>query len=129
MTRPGAAFAILSMLVAVSGHRVAAADLLVGPHEPLKTVAAAVAEAQPGDTIKLRAGDYTDDFAVIDKPLTITSVGGVAKLQALGHIANGKAILIVRAPLTVENLEFSGATVEDHNGAGIRFEAGTLTVR
>src|SRR5262249_22530291 len=109
-----------------TGH---AADVVVGPHEPLKTLAAAVAQAQPGDTIKLRAGEYDDDFAVIDKPLTIIGVGGVARLRAQGHIANGKAILIVRAPVTVENLEFAGATVEDHNGAGIRFEAGTLTVR
>jgi hypothetical protein len=126
MARTAAAIAILTMLVAIPAR---SAELLVGPSEPLKTLATAVAQAQPGDIIKLHAGEYTDDFAVVDKPLTITSVGGVAKLRALGHIANGKAILIVRAPVTVENLEFAGATVEDHNGAAIRFEAGTLTAR
>jgi len=62
MARSAAAVAILTMLVAVP---VAAADLVVGPHEPIKTLAAAVTQAQPGDTIKLQAGEYDDDFAVI----------------------------------------------------------------
>lgn len=121
-----AGIAILTMLLAVPAG---AADVKVGPGDPIKTLADAVAKAKPGDTIKLRAGDYNEDFAVIDKPLTITGVGGVAKLQAIEHIPNGKAILIVRAPVVLENLEISGAKVEDHNGAAVRFEAGTLTVR
>lgn len=118
--------AVLAMLLALSAS---AAELTVGPGDRLKTLADAVAAAQPGDTIKLRAGDYSDDFAVIDKPLTIVGAGGVAKLRALALIPNGKAILIVRADTVLENLEFSGAAVEDHNGAGVRYEAGALTVR
>lgn len=120
----GIVFLIMLLAVPVLG-----AELTVGPGQPVKTLADAVAKAQPGDTIKLRAGDYTEDYATIDKPLTITGVGGIATLRALERIPNGKGILIVRAPVVLENLEFAGASVEDHNGAGIRFEAGSLTVR
>ena len=85
-----AAIASLTMLVAVPAH---SAVVLVGPHEPLKTLAAAVAQAQPGDTIKLQAGEYTDDFAVIDKPLTITSIGACGRSS--GGILNGSVRFVV----------------------------------
>jgi hypothetical protein len=52
------------------------------------------------------------------------------RLIAAGASAEGKAIWVIRrGEVTVENIEFIGARVEDRNGAGIRLEGGHLTVR
>src|SRR5918997_1313255 len=52
-----------------------------------------------------------------------------ATVSAAVAIPNGKGILIANNSLTVERLEFAGAKVADRNGAGIRYQAGDLTVR
>jgi hypothetical protein len=44
-------------------------------------------------------------------------------------IPNNKGIVIVSADARFTNIEFSGAKVDDNNGAGIRWEAGNLTLR
>jgi len=84
-----------------------------------------------GDTLEVDAGDYLGDVAVWSKNrLTLRAIGGRARLLAKGAAAEGKGIWVVRAQeLSVEGFEFSGATAPDHNGAGIRFEQGSLTVR
>ncbi len=44
--------------------------------------------------------------------------------------AEDKAIWVIKGDnVVIENFEFSGAKVADHNGAGIRHEGGSLTVR
>jgi len=49
---------------------------------------------------------------------------------AAGVNAEGKGTWVVRGgSVTIENVEFVGARVEDANGAGIRLEAGQLLVR
>lgn len=106
----------------------AAATLTVGPDQPFKTLASAVQASSPGDTLVLTVGDYVDDFAVIHHPLTIRSTGGKARLRATGLIPNGKAILIANADLTIEDLIFEGAKVSHNNGAGIRYQKGTLKI-
>src|SRR5260221_1743059 len=103
--------------------------LWVGPNETDKTLGQAVAAARAGDQIFVRAGTYRNDYAEIRVPLTITGVGGFAHLTSSGMIPNNKAIVIVAADASVTNLEFSGAKVDDNNGAGIRWEAGNLSVR
>ena len=51
-------------------------------------------------------------------------------MPADGRSAEGKGIWVVRAErMAIEGFDFSGATVADHNGAGIRFERGSLRVR
>jgi len=78
----------------------------------------------------LQAGDYAGDVAVIDQPLlTIRGLGSGAALHADGQNAEGKAILVVRGDVVVENPEFRGARVAAGNGAGIRFERGRLSLR
>jgi len=76
-------------------------------------------------------GTYAGDVAVISqRKLTIRGQGQRPVLRADGRHAEGKAILVVRnGEVLIENLEFRGARVPDTNGAGIRFERGTLTVR
>jgi hypothetical protein len=56
-------------------------------------------------------------------------VGGLAHLKAVDPIPNGKAILVVNADVTVENIMFTDARVPDQNGAGIRHESGDLVIR
>ncbi|GIL39046.1 DUF4214 domain-containing protein [Roseiterribacter gracilis] len=105
--------------------------LWVGQAEQFKSLSAAVKAAAAGDTINIRAGVYRDDDVRIDKPLTIVGVGGLAHLEGTKNLANGKGLLIVNTTgqVTLENLEFSGAKVSDHNGAGIRWSAGDLTIK
>lgn len=107
----------------------ASAELWVGPKESHTTIASAVEESQPGDTIYVRAGLYENDFAAIRHDLTIIGVDGMAHIDATLQIGNGKGIFIASGNITLENIEFSGATVRDRNGAGIRYEGGILTVR
>lgn len=106
-----------------------ARELWVGPGRDYARLSDAVAESAAGDTIKILAGEYRDDFAIIPHPLTIMGVNGKAHLKAVHAPDNGKAILVVNADLVVDNLEFSGAHVPDQNGAGIRQQAGDLIIR
>ena len=101
---------------------------LVGPGKTFATLGAAVAAANAGDTICMSAGLYQDNFATISKPLTIVGVGGYAHLEAVSSPPDGKGILTIDKDVTIRGLEFSGASVPDQNGAGIRWEGGALTV-
>ncbi|MEZ5573415.1 MAG: hypothetical protein R3E64_15555 [Halioglobus sp.] len=105
--------------------------LRVGPERALKTPSEAARLARAGDTVEIDAGLYINDYASwIQDNLTIRGMGGMAHLQSTELIPNGKAIWIVHGNNTViENIEFSGAKVKDTNGAGIRHEAGNLTLR
>jgi Ca2+-binding RTX toxin-like protein len=104
------------------------ADLWVGASEKYTTIAAAVAASASGDTVYVRAGTYLDDTASIDHDLSIIGVGGPVVLKATHWIDNGKAILITHANVHLENLEFTGATVSDSNGEGVRMSGGHLEV-
>jgi len=105
--------------------------LRVGPTHTLRTIAAAAAIAQDGDTVEIDAGNYVADVATWRQDrLTLRGVGGPVRLLAAGASAQGKAIWVISGgQVTVENINFSGAKVSDKNGAGIRFERGQLTVK
>ncbi|QWZ10023.1 right-handed parallel beta-helix repeat-containing protein [Nocardioides panacis] len=76
------------------------------------------------------AGTYVGDVATwTQDDLSLRGVGGRARLQAGGTSAQGKAIWVIAGDrTTIDRLEFSGATVPDGNGAGIRQEGAGLTV-
>lgn len=105
-----------------------AANLQVGTDKPFKSVGAAIKASKSGDTILVDSGTYSDDFAVINHRLTLRGVNGKAHLVATNPIPNGKAILIANADLVVQNFKLSGAAVKDWNGAGIRYQGGSLIV-
>ena len=107
------------------------ATLLVGPGRTNANPSDAAGAAQDGDVIEIDAGTYVGDVAIWwANNLTIRGVGGYAHLEANGQHAQGKAIWVIKGNnTTVENIEFSGATVADRNGAGIRQEGAGLTVR
>jgi hypothetical protein len=102
--------------------------LTVGEGQQFATVAAAVAAAKDGDILAIEAGTYRNDFATINKEITLEGVGGMALLEATEAPPNGKAILTIGTDVTIRNLGFSGAEVADGNGAGIRFEGGDLVI-
>ena len=106
------------------------AALTVGPGQQFATLAGAVAASQDGDTIYVEAGTYLNDFAVVTADISIIGVGGMAHFVYDGTvpIPNRKAILVTFADVKLDHLEFSGAAVPDGNGAGVRFDGGTLTI-
>lgn len=108
----------------------AARVLRVGPGRTLATPSAAAAVARDGDTVRIDAGDYLGDVATwTQDDLTLVGVGGRAHLEADGNSAQGKAIWVIAGDRTrVQNIEFSGTTVPDQNGAGIRQEGAGLVV-
>ena len=102
----------------------------VGPDRSLATPSAAAAVAHDGDTVLIDAGTYAGDVATwTQDDLTLRGDGGRAHLRADGNSAQGKAIWVITGDRTVvDRIEFSGATVPDRNGAGIRQEGAGLTV-
>jgi hypothetical protein len=103
----------------------------VGPGKTYSLPSEAAIAAQDGDIVEISTGIYTGDVAVWNASnLTLRGVGGPAHLIANGESAQGKGIWVIRGNnTTVENIEFSGARVEDNNGAGIRHEGVNLVVR
>jgi hypothetical protein len=83
-----------------------------------------------GDTVRIDAGLYSGDVGIWNNNnLVIKGVGGYAHLDANGLNYGGKAIWVVNGNNTyIENIEFSGATVPDQNGAGIRQQGINLTI-
>lgn len=102
--------------------------LRVGATEQFKTLAAAAAASRDGDVILVDAGTYTNDFVHVTTKLTIIGVGGMVNMVATVPPPDGKAIMTVDNDLTLKNFTFTGAAVADGNGAGIRYEAGNMTL-
>ncbi len=122
---------ILPLAVVFLSSSSLARTLQVGPGRPLETPSAAAAVALDGDVVEIDAGSYAGDVATWPQnDLVLRGVGGKARLDASGKNAGGKGIWVLQGDrTTVESIEFSGATVPDHNGAGIRQEGASLTVR
>jgi hypothetical protein len=84
-----------------------------------------------GDTVSIDAGTYVSDVARwTANDLVLRGSGGLAHLDADGASYGSKAIWVIAGTnTTVESIEFSRCRVPDKNGAGIRQEGATLTVR
>jgi hypothetical protein len=104
--------------------------LTVGPDQQYSTIAAAIADAQSGDTVQVMAGTYINDFANINVDITLEGVGGIVNMVCTEQIPNGKGIFVTNGNITIKNFSFSGAQVDpsDNNGAGIRYESGNLVL-
>jgi len=104
----------------------------VGPGKTFAKPCAAFAAAVDGDIVEIDAtGNYDGDVCAFAKNnLTIRGKGGRAKIDAAGKSAGGKAIWVIQgADNVVEDIELSGCTVPDKNGAGIRQEGRSVTLR
>ena len=122
----------ITLISLLSSSAAMAATLQVGPGKTYATPCAAIAAAATGDRIEIdAAGTYSGDVCGwTTSGLTIVGVNGRPKIDANGMSSGGKAIWVVSGDdTTVENVEMSGATVADANGAGIRQEGKNLTVR
>lgn len=87
----------------------------------------------PGDTIEIKGEIFQGNsaLAVWDKDnLLIKGVNGKPHLEANGSYIMGKGIWVLAGNnIIVENIEFSGASVPDQNGAGIRLDGVGMTIR
>ena len=102
--------------------------LTVGPNQQFQTIHAAVAASQDGDTIYVQAGTYVNDVATINHKISLIGVGGMVNMVETKQVANDKGILVVNNDVTIDHFEFSGAKSSSFNGAGIRYQAGDLTI-
>ena len=107
-----------------------ASVLQVGPTRTVKSLASAARQAKDGMTIEVDAGDYVGDAASWPQhDLTLRAVGGRVRMIAAGAHAQGKGLFVTSGRRQrIEGFEFSGTTVPDRNGAGVRLEAGSLTL-
>ncbi len=124
--------ALSACLLALLPSWAVAATLEVGPGQPYATPCAAIAAAANGDTIRIdAAGNYNGNVCAWSKNgLSLIGVNGRARIDANGQSAQGKAIWVIAGNDTlIDNIELSGASVADANGAGIRQEGRNLTVR
>lgn len=103
----------------------------VGPTKTYSKPSAVVNLVNNGDTVEIDSGLYTGDVAAWNKNnLVLRGTGKYAHLEANGQSSGNKAIWVISGnQVLVENIEFSGCTVADKNGAGIRIEGNGLTVR
>ena len=88
---------------------------------------------QDGDIVEIDAEIFIGENALakwsVDN-LTILGVGGRPHLKADGKSLEGKAIWIVDGSnIVIDNFEFSGASVPDGNGAGIRQQGVNVVIR
>lgn len=106
------------------------ATMIVGSQEKITSITEAAKQAQEGEIIEIRPGDYRGQPAVwTQNNLVIRGAEVRPVMIADGKSAEGKAIWVVRGGnVRIENIEFRGARVPDGNGAGIRFERGHLVV-
>lgn len=103
----------------------------VGPTKTYIKPSAVASLVSNGDTVEIDTGLYSGDVANWNKNnLVLRGTGKYAHLDANGMSSGGKAIWVISGnKVLVENIEFSGCTVVDNNGAGIRIEGNGLTVR
>lgn len=102
----------------------------VGPSRQYKKPSNVMPLVNDSDTVLIDAGVYSADVGVWSKNnLRIMGLGGMAHMQADGASSQGKAIWVITGNNTfISEIEFSGAKVDDHNGAGIRQEGKNLTI-
>ncbi len=110
-----------------------AAEYLVGPGQAYLFPADVAGLVNDGDTVTIAAGLYTGAGACAawtNNDLLLRGSGGFAHMEAAGAYVWGKGIWVCAGNnIRVEHIEFSGAAVPDHNGAGIRLDGSGLTVR
>lgn len=103
----------------------------VGPGQTYATPCAAIAAAGAYDTIQIdAAGNYNGDVCTWSTSgLTLQGIDGRPHIDAAGQNSQGKAIWVIGGDdTTIDNIELSGCTANDGNGAGIRQEGHNLTV-
>ncbi len=102
----------------------------VCPTCALRTAPEAAAIVQDGDVVVFAPGTYTAGAVWTKHNLTLRGTPGTPRPIMQGGAVQGKAIwLLTGNNTTLEHLAFTGATVSDGNGAGVKLEGKSLTIR
>ena len=123
------------LLFSIIGFSCAASTYNVGPSREFLTPNALYLSnvLQDGDTIEIDAETYSGTSALAvwqENDLVIKGINGRPRLDADGQNIWGKGIWVLAGnDITVENIEFFGATVPDNNGAGIRLDGVGMNVQ
>lgn len=133
LAKPAVAILGIGLLAASTAGCQAVTIRAVGPGHPYATPCQAITAARAGDIIEIdAAGNGTYDGDVCGwstNRLTIRGKNGRARIDAAGNNRAGKGIWVIAGNDTIiRDIELSGATVADQNGAGIRQEGAGLTV-
>jgi hypothetical protein len=108
-----------------------AATLQVGATRLYRTPCAAFAVAENGDVIEIDAGTYAGDVCSLRaSDVIIRGVGGRPHIAAGGttDLAGGGIWTLRQSNTTIENIEFSGASHPDENGAALRGSGGGFLI-
>ena len=120
MTKSLTVLAVLALLAPAR-----AATLMVGSQAPFHLPSQAARVAKAGDVIRIAPGTYHDCAVWRAARLTIEGQNAVIT----GKVCSRKALFVIRGrKVTVRGIRFAGAATPDGNGAGIRAEAGGLTI-
>ncbi len=107
-----------------------AKTLLVGKGKTFSSPCKAINAVFEGDTVLIDVGTYTEACIWSTDKITLRGVAKFAHMKGPENISNGKAIWVTAGNnITIENIEFSGAKVDDENGAGIRADGKNLNIR
>ncbi len=120
----------LCLVVLVLVLPAGAETITVGPAGQPEAMRQALRDARDGDVIRLLPGNYKGVSAVItQRQLTIRGEGERPVFHGNAKGVDGNAVFIVRGgEVRLENIEFRGVRTADASGAGVRLEAGKLTV-
>ena len=104
------------------------ARLIVGPGGSFRTIVEAVTRASAHDEILLTPAEYFDEVVTINKPLSISGLGGVARLNARHVLTDTGGVITTRADTRLSKIEIQGAHGLSGNASGIWHESGSLSV-
>ena len=97
---------------------------------PGQSIQDAINAASAGDTIDVQAGTYVDQFLTIRSSITLQAVGGEVLLRETISPPDGKAMITESgANVAINGFDISGVAVPDRNGAAIRYEGGSLSLK
>ena len=102
--------------------------LTVGASGAYASLSDAVSVAQDGDTIRVAAGTYNEDGLAISHKLIIEGTNGLARFISAASPTNGMAQFVTITDVTFRNVEIAGVAVPGGVAAGIRAQAGNLTL-
>lgn len=101
---------------------------MVGSTKTYTVPSAVAAMVSDGDTVYIDAGTYSDCANWNKNNLFLKGNGGIAHIKDV--VCSGKGIWNFNGNnITVESIEFSGASNPSQNGSGIRGQGGSFTVR